>query len=171
MKPDRFGDFLVRFLGVSGKLAEATRPPARGSAPPAATELEEARRLLFELRGEARQLIVRLGEEAAAANGFVSPYQPHPKGVVEAANAAFGGALGSELSAARAMPILSHGRRPSWWQDTEVAVLVTRLHRLVEIGQAVAICRERFGDERSPSKSSLHRYWKKLDALARESGR
>ena len=116
-----------------------------------------------------REAVQRLlGEEAAAARPEPgSHYQPRPKGQIEAASAA--GALGSELAATRAMPILSHGRRPSWWQDSEVALLVTRLHRLVEIKQAVMLCRERFGKERSPSLSSLHRYWMKLDLLARES--
>ena len=98
-------------------------------------------------------------------------YRPQPKGELEAANRRASGALGSELSAVRVLPVLSHGRRPSWWQDVEVALLVTHLHRLVEIGQAVALCRERFGNERAPSQSSLHRYWMKLDALARESRR
>lgn len=144
MKSDRFGDFLMRFLGVSEMLDKATKPVPRGSAPPAANALDEARRHMFELRGEARQLIVLLGEEAAAR---------------------------ADEPAARSMPVLSHGRRPSWWQDVEVALLVTRLHRLVEIGQAVALCRERFGIERAPSMSSLHRYWMKLDRLARESRR
>lgn len=143
MKPCRFGDFLVRFLGVSGMLDKATAPANRASPPPAGA-LEEARRHMFELRGEARQLIALLGEEAAAR---------------------------ASENAAQTMPVLSHGRRPSWWQDTEVAVFATRLHRLVEIGQAVELCRERFGIERAPSKSSLHRYWMKLDRVARESRR
>jgi hypothetical protein len=144
VKPDRFGDFLMRFLGVSEMLDGAIKPVAHGSAPPAAGALDEARRHLFELRGEARQLIVLLGEETATE---------------------------AKEPAAPAMPILSHGRRPSWWQDVEVALLVTRLHRLVEIKQAVALCRERFGRARAHSLSSLHRYWMKLDAVARESRR
>lgn len=144
MKPDRFGDFLVRFLGVSEMLDKATKPVPRGSAPPAAGALDEARRHLLELRGEARQLIVQMGEEAAAE---------------------------AKEPDAQALPILKHGRRPSWWQDSEVALLVTRLHRLVEIRQAVSLCRDRFGSERAPSKTSVHSYWMKLDALARESRR
>ncbi|MFC5421438.1 hypothetical protein ACFPOB_17915 [Bosea eneae] len=144
MKPDQVGDFLVRFLSVSLMMDQATKPVPRGSAPPAAGAIEEARRSMFELRGEARQLIIRLNEEAAAAaNGPV----------------------------AQAAPVLSHGRRPSWWQDGEVRDLVTRLHRLLEIDQAVALCRKRFGIERAPSRSSLNRYWMKLDSLARESRR
>ncbi|PZR82567.1 MAG: hypothetical protein DI537_36470 [Stutzerimonas stutzeri] len=144
MKPDRFGDFLTRFLGASEMLDKATRPVARGSAPPPAGALDEARRHLHELRGEARQLIVQMGEEVTAV---------------------------AKEPAVPALPILGHGRRPSWWQDTEVAVLVTRLHRQVELRQAISLCQERFGWGRAPSMSSLHRYWTKLDALAREGRR
>lgn len=64
MKPDLFGDFLVRFLGVSKMLDDATKPVPRGSAPPAGGALDDARRHMFELRGEARQLIIRLNESA-----------------------------------------------------------------------------------------------------------
>lgn len=74
--------------------------------------------------------------------------------------------LGSEVTTARVMPVLPHGRRPSWWQDAEIAQLVTHLHRQVEIKQAVSLCHQRFGIERAPSASSLHRYWMKLDKLA-----
>jgi hypothetical protein len=90
-------------------------------------------------------------------------------GALEAAGNINPGALGSELSAARSMPVLDHGRRPSWWGDAEVARFVTSLHRGVEIGRAVALCREIFGADRAPSRSSLARYWKKLDELARRS--
>lgn len=93
----------------------------------------------------------------------------HRVAALEVANPT--GALGAEFQAARIMPILHHGRRPSWWQDGEVALLVTRLHRCMEIKQVTALCRERFGIQRAPSNSSVHRYWQKLDGLAKESRR
>ncbi len=89
--------------------------------------------------------------------------------VLEGRGAANSGALGSELSAARTMPVLEHGRRPSWWSDTEVARFVTSLHRAVELDRAVALCREIFGAERAPSRTSIGNYWKKLDELVRRS--
>ncbi|MBN9438947.1 hypothetical protein [Bosea sp. (in: a-proteobacteria)] len=83
MKPDRIGDFLARFLGVSQAMAEATKPPSRESAPLPESALEDARKLMFELRGEARQLIMRLNEEAVTAQG---PSTPAEKGKAEAAH-------------------------------------------------------------------------------------
>ena len=136
------GDFLTRFLAVSTAMDLATRPSASAS-PPSIGALDDARSAMIELRGEARQLIALLDEDTSAASC-------RPRAV---------------------MPVLNHGRRPSWWQDAEVALFVTQLHRQVEIRQAVKICQERFGIERAPSSSSLHRYWMKLDRLARESRR
>lgn len=85
MKPDRIGDFLVRFLSVSKMLDDATKPRLSSrQAPPPAGALDEARRHMFELRGEARQLIMVLNEEAIAAAR--EPETPHEKGKAEAAH-------------------------------------------------------------------------------------
>jgi hypothetical protein len=84
-----------------------------------------------------------------------------------AAPAPTAGALGSVLGAARAVPVLDHGRRPNFWADGEVTELITRLHRRVSLKRALAIVADTFGAERAPSRSAVHRYWAHLDELAR----
>jgi len=65
------------------------------------------------------------------------------------------------------LPVFEHGRRPVFWADAEVRQFITEQHRRVTLKMAIAACRVRFGDERTPSRSAIHRYWSKLDDLAR----
>jgi hypothetical protein len=88
---------------------------------------------------------------------------------LEAASSALGAnVLGPILGSARVLPLLAHGRRPNFWRDEEVSELVTRLHRRVEVKRALAIIADAFGQERTPSRSAVHRYWLQLDQLARK---
>jgi hypothetical protein len=61
------------------------------------------------------------------------------------------------------LPVWSNGRRPRFWNDVEVRALLTRLHRQTTMKDALAICRREFGDERTPSRPTLCRYWQRLD--------
>lgn len=65
------------------------------------------------------------------------------------------------------LPLLLNGRHPKFWQDAEVRDLLTSLHRRVEIVEALNECRALFGNARTPSRSSLHRYWQQLDEIVR----
>lgn len=65
------------------------------------------------------------------------------------------------------LPVLSHGRRPKFWTDEEVRDFLTGCHRRLEIGDALRSCAERFGHDRTPSRSALHRYWANLDQVIR----
>jgi hypothetical protein len=65
------------------------------------------------------------------------------------------------------LPVLSHGRRPKFWVDEEVRDFLTACHRRVEINDALKACAKRFGTERTPSRSALHRYWANLDMSIR----
>jgi hypothetical protein len=44
---------------------------------------------------------------------------------------------------------------------------LTGCHRRLEIGDALRSCAERFGHDRTPSRSALHRYWANLDQVIR----
>ena len=63
------------------------------------------------------------------------------------------------------LPIWSNGRRPAFWGDIEVREHFTAFHRQMTIEQARAICASKFGLERTPSASAVHRYWQKLDQV------
>lgn len=70
------------------------------------------------------------------------------------------------------MPVWKNGRRPNWWGDLEVRTLLTTAHRQTTIAVARGLLLKRFGPDRAPSASSIHRYWQVLDALhAAPSGR
>lgn len=71
-------------------------------------------------------------------------------------------ALGATLA-----PYWSSGRRPAFWSDFEVRRLIVQLHRQVMIKECLAMCRERFGPERTPSHSAVHRFWQILDMATR----
>ncbi len=62
-------------------------------------------------------------------------------------------------------PILRSGRRPKFFGDVEVRERLVELHRDVTLEAAVADCRERFGDERTPSTSAVARFWRYLDEV------
>lgn len=64
------------------------------------------------------------------------------------------------------MPVWKNGRRPPWWSDLEVREFLTRAHRQLGLVATETQGRERFG-ARCPSKSSIHRYWVKLDEIHR----
>lgn len=65
------------------------------------------------------------------------------------------------------LPIFPHGRRPAFWSDPEVREYVIRQHRRAELSDVIRACQERFGEQRTPSRSAIHRCWMKLDELAR----
>lgn len=88
--------------------------------------------------------------------------------------------LGRQLEALLANPLpaahaLTHSdslfghmkwqRRPVWWQDTEVRGAVLTSHRQMTLNQARAAMIEAFGEPRAPSRSSIHRFWMRLDRL------
>lgn len=54
---------------------------------------------------------------------------------------------------------------PDFWGDAEVRATLIDLHREVQIGQARDILIGRFGADRTPSKSAIHRFWQRLDEL------
>lgn len=64
-----------------------------------------------------------------------------------------------------------NGRRPAFWADLAVRTLLTALHRQMTLAEARAACAERFGAARTPSKSAIHRYWRRLDDITDEHGR
>lgn len=63
------------------------------------------------------------------------------------------------------LPILKHGRRPAFFSDDPVRECLIELHRCVPLATAVKECRSRFGDERTPSRSAISRFWLYLDRL------
>ena len=65
------------------------------------------------------------------------------------------------------LPLLEHGRRPAFWRDEEVRDFFTVAHRRMSLSEAREECRQRFGVDRVPSRSAVHRYWGKLDAVTR----
>lgn len=70
------------------------------------------------------------------------------------------------------MPVWKNGRRPNWWGDLEVRTLLTTAHRQTTLAVTRGLLLKRFGPDRTPSASSIHRYWQILDALhAAPSGR
>ena len=64
------------------------------------------------------------------------------------------------------LPVWRNGRRPGFWSDIEVRTFLTAMHRQVTIAEARAASIERYGPERTPSQSSLHRYWMALDQVS-----
>ncbi|MGH7027831.1 hypothetical protein [Brevundimonas sp.] len=63
------------------------------------------------------------------------------------------------------LPIWQTGHRPRWWSDADVRTCVILMHRQMQLDQVVAVITERYGEERAPSRSSIHRFWLRLDAL------
>jgi hypothetical protein len=62
--------------------------------------------------------------------------------------------------------IWPNGHRPHFWHDVEVRTEVIALHRTMTFDAAVKHLRERFG-ARAPSRSSLGKFWLKLDKQRR----
>jgi hypothetical protein len=59
----------------------------------------------------------------------------------------------------------SNGRRPPWFFDAEVRTHVLETYRQGTVDDVIAGMRDRFGPARTPSRSALHRFWRRLDAL------
>jgi hypothetical protein len=55
--------------------------------------------------------------------------------------------------------------RPKFWADVEVRGLVLTTHRQMTVDGARAVIVTRCGKERAPSRTSLHRFWMRLDKL------
>ncbi|HEY9552396.1 hypothetical protein [Allosphingosinicella sp.] len=56
-------------------------------------------------------------------------------------------------------------RYPNFWHDLPVREAVIARHRQMTIDQAVAEVTLEFGKERTPSRSAVHRTWKRLDHI------
>jgi hypothetical protein len=63
------------------------------------------------------------------------------------------------------LPIWNIGKRPKWWFDIEVRGMVGALHRQCTIDRALALIEARVGEERAPTRSSMGRFWQRLDVL------
>ena len=59
------------------------------------------------------------------------------------------------------MPIWSNGMRPCWFSNLDLRSFVTGCHRQMTVKQCCDEAQKRFGV--GPSRSSLSRYWLKLD--------
>jgi hypothetical protein len=97
-------------------------------------------------------------------------------GMPEAPSALVAGPTGDESATAkvlaRMMPPAGPGRRmrwPSWYQDKPVLEAVVASHRQAEIDRVLADLQERFG-ARAPSRSSLGRFWLRLDSMFQANG-
>ena len=62
------------------------------------------------------------------------------------------------------LPIWSNGRRPKWWSNLPLRSLLTELHRQVMLDEAVEEAERQFGAG-CTSRSSVARYWARLDAV------
>ncbi len=65
-----------------------------------------------------------------------------------------------------ASPAWSNGRRPDFWGDLEVRLILTATHRQTTLDMALALIRDLLGASRRPSRSAVHRYWQVLDRAA-----
>lgn len=73
-----------------------------------------------------------------------------------------------EIAVAETMahkPIWANGRRPKWWSHIGVRAVLTSAHRQMTIEGALWRVRHLFGAAQVPSRSSVGRYWQRLDAL------
>lgn len=77
--------------------------------------------------------------------------------------------LARHAYAVSSMPVWSNGRRPDFWVDLDVRLLLTATHRQMTLAQALDLIERLLGTERTPSKSAAHRYWQVLDRAASSS--
>jgi hypothetical protein len=63
------------------------------------------------------------------------------------------------------------GRRPAFWSDIDVRIFLASMHREVTIEECRRLCAERFGPDRTPSKSALQRFWGALDRVRQTGSR
>ena len=80
------------------------------------------------------------------------------------------GARALALTHADVWAELRPGRRPQAFGDVEVRQHILMTHRQGRIDDVLAGMRERFGPTRTPSRSTLHRWWVRLDELKRARG-
>lgn len=80
------------------------------------------------------------------------------------------GARALALTHADVWAELRSGRRPALFGDVEVRQHILATHRQGRIDDVLAGMRERFGPSRTPSRSALHRWWRRLDELKRRQG-
>lgn len=66
-------------------------------------------------------------------------------------------------------PAWTNGRRPNFWGDIEVRLILTATHRQITLAAALEIALAIIGPERCPSRSAAHRYWQVLDRNASSS--
>lgn len=65
--------------------------------------------------------------------------------------------------AVSSMPIWSNGRRPDFWGDLEVRLILTAAHRQTTLAEVLLMIEALLGADRRPSRSAAHRYWQVLD--------
>ena len=58
---------------------------------------------------------------------------------------------------------LRNQKRPKFWHDIEVREALIRLHRQTTVLRARATVIAELGEDRAPSTSAIHRFWKDLD--------
>lgn len=80
------------------------------------------------------------------------------------------GARALALTHADVWAALRPGRRPKAFGDVEVRQHILMTHRQGTIDDVLAGMRERFGPTRTPTRSTLHRWWLRLDELKRARG-
>lgn len=51
------------------------------------------------------------------------------------------------------------GRRPKFWSDLEVRAFLVEACGQMSMPEALSLCAERFGPERTPSRSAIYRFW------------
>lgn len=61
-------------------------------------------------------------------------------------------------------------RFPKYWHDRDVREAVIGLHRTMTIDQAFGELVSRFGHDRSPSRTALHRVWQRIDEAKTAAG-
>lgn len=59
----------------------------------------------------------------------------------------------------------TRARRPKFWGDVEVRGLLLAMHRQATVDQVRERCIQAFGEERTPTRSAIHRFWQRLDRL------
>lgn len=70
----------------------------------------------------------------------------------------------AELAVQNVDDVLNFGRRaPSWWADTEVRDFLAGAYGDLTLAQTAAAGQAKYG-YRCPSKSTIHRFWQRLDA-------
>ena len=74
--------------------------------------------------------------------------------------------LARHAHAVSSMPVWANGRRPDFWVDLEVRLLLTATHRQMTLDQALTLVERLLGVERAPSRSAAPRYWQVLDRAA-----